>query len=537
MRDTITPCPERFSKADRITWDLSDPAGEDRRWREKKFKRLPESFQVPVARKYRKLFLSQGRTAANTFLRKTVAELSFANQSLALDNDAATAFAKARAREIESVRGRHGTAEKSYKRACEIVLGHGFEPPPIKNMTTSETALKRMCDSRWWKRRIASHYPARFEAAASRCGMVHKKASLYVSNQSLQAWEARQQRNRFTLQGLALQNEEGSIYSLEELIALSVSNPSNRRNELMARLYGFDQQALEQHDQGIFITITCPSRMHAHLAKSGDPNPKFDGTTPSQAQKYLCQLWARIRANLKHVGIAIYGFRIAEPQHDGTPHWHLLLYVQSQHQEELKAVILRHALADSPDEKGAQEHRCKFEAIDRSKGSGISYIAKYVSKNIDGAHVGTDLHGKDATQSAKRTRAWASIHGIRQFQQFGGPPVTVWRELRKGGASNTATLEAARVAADTGNWKAFTEVLGGTQINRKNQRVSLEKEFSAECGLYGEPKGYLIIGVTDGEDVLLTRVHTWRLIMQRPVAREAATSRPARGRAHLEFCQ
>lgn len=529
MPKSIPACPEHLSEADCITWDLSDPMGDDRKWREKTLRKLPALFQVPAAREYRKLFLSQGRTAANTFLRQMVDNLIFANCALALDDDAVKAFAKARAREIESINSRCDNSEDAYLRACGLAKAKGFNPPPLKGMTTPDTALARMRDARWWKRQIRQTYPARFEAAAIRCGMVHAKAALYVSTESLRAWETRQQRNATTIAGLALENEEGVVYSLDELVALSVANPSNRRNELMARLDGFDKLAKEFGHTGLFITITCPSRMHPRYKKSGDVNPKYDKTTPHQAQRYLCTLWARIRASLKHAGIAIYGFRIAEPQHDGTPHWHILLYTESQHERTVKETFLRHALADSPGEKGAAERRCLFVTIDWSKGSGIAYIAKYISKNIDGAHLDADLHGQDAKRGAKRVRAWASIHRIRQFQQFGGGSVSVWRELRKASGSTNPTLEGARIAADKGDWKRYTEVLGGTQINRRSQRVQLEKEFNAERGLYGEPKGDLITGVTDGQDVLITRIHSWTVIKKSEAAREAAAPRLARG--------
>ena len=413
MSKTIPPCPERLSKADRICWDLSDSAGEDRKWRETRFRKLPTLFQVPAANEYRKLFLSQGRTAANTFLRQMVKDLILADCSLALDADAVKAFAKARSREIELICTKCAAMESAYIQACKLVKHRGLSPPAIRGFTTAESALARMRDARWWKRKIRQIYPARFEAAAIRCGIVHAKASLYVSNESFRSWQTRKQHNAATLACLALENEEGEVHSLEDLVALSVANPVNRRNELMARLDGFDRTAKENGDAGLFITITCPSRMHARFQKSGDLNPKYDQTTPHQAQKYLCTLWARIRASLKHSGISIYGFRIAEPQHDGTPHWHILLYIQSDQIPEVRDTFMRHALADSPEEKGAAERRCLFEAIDWNKGSGVAYIAKYISKNIDGAHMDKDLHDQDVKQSAMRVRAWASIHRIR----------------------------------------------------------------------------------------------------------------------------
>ena len=67
----------------------------------------------------------------------------------------------------------------------------------------------------------------------------------------------------------------------------------------------------------------CHSRFHKKLSKNSADNPKFDGSTPRDGADYLQKVWTQIRANLGRAGIRIYGFRVAEPHHDATPHWHL----------------------------------------------------------------------------------------------------------------------------------------------------------------------------------------------------------------------
>ncbi len=111
MRNAAPPCPERLSEADRHCWDLSDPKGDDRKWREKKFRKLPALFQMPAAREYRKRFKSQGRTAANTFLRQMVDTLAFSDCALALDEEAVKAYSKARVRDVETIRNRCADAQ------------------------------------------------------------------------------------------------------------------------------------------------------------------------------------------------------------------------------------------------------------------------------------------------------------------------------------------------------------------------------------------------------------------------------------------
>lgn len=394
------------------------------------------------------------------------------------------------------------------ERVCH---GQGIAAPAPK--VKDRCAIARMTCPLWWRRKLRKHQGRTVEAAAIRLGLVSRVRDLYVSSEGLRMRLQQNARNAEAMESTLARNELGQEFTLAELAVKSTSNKSIRRGELMARIAGFERIAKAYGHSGVMLTITCPSRFHrfstVNDGKVVIDNPNYDAQeNPGTAQKYLGRVWSRIRAKFKRRGLGVYGLRIAEPQHDGTPHWHLLLFYEADRAAEFEQIVREHALRDSPNERGAQVHRCDFKAIDPAKGSAAGYIAKYIAKNIDGAHVGEDFNGKLAAETAVRVEAWAARWGIRQFQQIGGAPVGVWRELRRIPAIPSGApqyLRDAHAAANKGNtiegrehasvaWDKYCEAQGGVFCGR-DARIKLTKVAADKPGRYGDEPAPRPVGV------------------------------------------
>lgn len=409
--------------------------------------------------------------------------------------------------------------EALYAAQARMCEGCSVTAPMVKEGGPVMPAIRRMMDPLWWRRQLRKAHAKAVEGAAIRLGLVNRKRDPYVSNESLNRRTQQNARNAAALEATIARNELGQEYTLAELAAKGTANKAVRRAELMTRISGFERIARELGHEGLFFTITCPSRMHKWRTVKGGAvieNPRYDGTNPREAQRYLARVWARIRAKLKREGLGLYGFRIAEPNHDGTPHWHFLVFHAPQWPgradaaalPRLAAIIRRYALGDSPDERGAKKHRADFKRIDWSRGTAAGYIAKYVAKNIDGYKLEKDLIGNDALETSARVEAWAATWGIRQFQQVGGPPVTVWRELRRvesvpdtapehlkaahRAVNKTAVIEGRDNASVA--WDHYCKAQGGVFCGRE-YRIRISTVEREGLNRYGEPLAPEIVGV------------------------------------------
>lgn len=373
-------------------------------------------------------------------------------------------------------------------------LGVAFPKEVVKAKRKSgelHSLVARGCDEVWLRRQLRRKCAFQVEQVARDLALVQRSKQPYCSDFSVKRQRQAKKRNRDLLENMVVFNKENpdQFFDLSDLHDHSIANPELRRGEMFVRLRGFEEIAKEQGHCALFLTVTAPSRFHA--ISQGKVNKQWIDSgrpTAKNTHNYLMGVWKAFRKDIDKAGVKVYGMRIVEPHQDGTPHNHFLLFCETSHRNVVINALAHHALKDSPDEKGAKKHRFTCETIDFKRGSAVGYVAKYLSKSIDGQHLdkdkGTDLSG---IETAERVVSFARVNGIRQFQFIGGAPVSVWRQMRRLreefkeddalftdlDQTEHFLLESIRRAADDGDWKAFTYAMGGVFVRRGDESVKL----------------------------------------------------------------
>lgn len=453
--------------------------------------------------------------------------------------------------------------------SCKLL---DVDPP---DADTPKGVIGKGKDAAFWRKRLRQKVARIEELGSIKLGVVNHHKGGYCSNTAVERRQQQLERAAAMMENTLVRNEAGQVYRLGELAKLGVSDRDVRRGELMVRIRGCEEYADAAGHVGLFFTQTLPSRFHSMLAPPkgtrlpSRKNPKYDGSSPREGQAWLCKRWADARTALDKAGIRFYGFRVAEPHHDGCPHWHSLFWFQSEDEaREAAEIIKQHWLKpeewEFPEvtsrkarsklktrEPGARKNRVNVKWL--KAGGAAAYIAKYVAKNVGGSYQINHLDGQadghaqgqlfdvDAgdVPGYVRVDAWASTWGIRQFQPIGQPSVVAWREMRR---VTHDQVEQARIEGDTiawriygavhkvGNikadWRRFMELMGGPCRKRGEWAMSVAHRKTDTTNRYGETvekKVAVGLELKSGR-WLISRRQTWNRVAdgrQEPGARAA----------------
>ncbi|MCK6652303.1 replication endonuclease [Enterobacter roggenkampii] len=393
------------------------------------------------------------------------------------------------------------------------------------------SAISRLIKDEWWVNQLKAQRMRWCEALLIAAGEVNKDRSPYASKRAIRDVHARRLANLEYLKSCELENKvTGERIDLISKVMGSISNPEIRRMELMNTIAGIERYAASVGDVGMFITLTTPSKYHPTRQvgkgenKTVQLNHGWNETafTPKDGQRYLCRIWSLMRTAFKDNDLEVYGMRVVEPHHDGTPHWHMMLFCKPGQRKAINEIMRRYALKEDGHEKGAAKQR--FESRHLNQGGAAGYIAKYIAKNIDGYALDGQLDhdtGKPLKDTAAAVTAWASTWRIPQFKPIGLPTMGAYRELRKlpRGVSIASEfddrVEAARAAADKGDFDLYIIAQGGANMPRDAQAVRVARKVTDEVNEYEEDIER-VIGIyaphLGAHRVHVTRNAEWRIV-------------------------
>ena len=393
------------------------------------------------------------------------------------------------------------------------------------------SAIARMMNNEWWVNQLKAQRMRWRESLLIAAGEVNKDRSPYASKSAIRDVHARRLANLEYLKSCELENKAtGERIDLISKVMASISNPEIRRMELMNTIAGIERYAASVGDVGMFITITTPSKYHPtrQVGKGENKTVQLnhcwndEAYTPKDGQRYLCGIWSKMRTAFKDNDLQVYGMRVVEPHHDATPHWHMMLFCKRSQRKQIIDIMRRYAMKEDGNERGAARNR--FEAKHLNKGGAAGYIAKYIAKNIDGYALDGQLDkdtGKPLKDTASAVTAWASTWRIPQFKPIGIPTMGAYRELRKlpRGVSIAndfdERVEAARAAADEGEFDFYIAAQGGANVRRDDQTVRVARTTTDEVNEYEEDIER-VVGIyaphLGAGHIRITRTSEWRIV-------------------------
>jgi hypothetical protein len=343
---------------------------------------------------------------------------------------------------------------------------------------TREAQVARVMDPRYWRRALWKRIVQAKEHLHLKLSLVGKGARQYCSADALTV-----RRSQLTAQTAWLKNTmlRGEVKG--EQVELPLEAVAKSPKQKLARLYAFiaamDRHAAEQGLSVALLTTTLEGEWHANPLHPS-PEHYWNGATPGQANQELGARFQCVRRDLRKKGVELSGLWAAEPHQDGCPHRHFWLIYDPARQCDVFAAFLKHfpgklklrrdaaaggdVMYDTREDAQANiarplKHKREgaqidVSLIDRTKGSGASYVLKYVQKSIVTDATYADLLNPlgDAPASTKKTRkkkpnaadlrkqlhalqsidAYRSVWRMRSCQFFGiRKCLTLWDELRR----------------------------------------------------------------------------------------------------------
>lgn len=449
----------------------------------------------------------------------------------------------------ETIRGVASRCAKDIRNIIETVnvseaylLGKHQYGIDVPKGTTPDQAVFKLTNEKWWARKLRKLRRQELEIIAYRIQLVGKSSNaLYASDAAVLDEKFNLKRQDEWLRNTYIQNADGDQIPLANVMM----TPEKKLAEALTVFAGLEQMAHKKGFVWSFITITLPPEYHPNpQSKRGEHT--WNGVTPADARKKLMKSWARARSLLNECNVEIFGVRVLEPQNDGTPHLHYIVFHSVYDTLTLDNVLIRYFNQDGQwhTRKWDKKNKCWDDDYrwntpglqivngNERRGNASNYAFKYMRKGLSFEDGADDVN--------LRVEAWRKIWGGRSIQWFGVKnALTLWRLLRKldvcpddnGGQSPERLNGAVNQAWECARNNYF---YGFLQVVAQDRIHTLREQIVTSTGLYEKVIG--LIDVETGEAHKLGG--TWELItVKRSVPSAPCSGEPGGGRSPPEFVQ
>ncbi|MBJ9165089.1 replication endonuclease [Citrobacter farmeri] len=389
--------------------------------------------------------------------------------------------------EVSKLAEKFASTKKPYRPDSDFIAANEI----LKHLSGKKCGSSRLSSPRWWETQLRKKIDRLKEKLFISMGLVQKRVSPFISREMFYSGQKKsQERINFlsTRKAINASTEQETDFLLRMAMS-GIANPRIQKSELTQILFGTYKYATQCDHVCIFFTITLPPRFHA-ITFYGKPCKNWSGSTPRDSHKELEVYWKKIRSALSK--ILFYGTRVVEPHYDGTPHWHIVIYMPRKDEERVVSTFKKYLsnIIDSPSENRILTYKSvKNEAI-------LPYLIKFMASSIPGVadeKAVDDVTGELLSRQAQKVKQWASLWRIRRFQHFGLPEIGTWRECRRIRSTNIthelgSEAEAVRCAADHGDFALYIETQGGVGIKRSVRTLQVAREISPFENIWGEEK-------------------------------------------------
>jgi len=343
---------------------------------------------------------------------------------------------------------------------------------PVISLPSGSNKVKRskLSYHKWWFKKLNKKINQQRELLKIAIGSIHLNNQKYASNEAVKAYKRRVAAEIKYLSEVKPRNSKTDWNGY-----ISTLRPADQRRfaEFITISKGIEKRADALGLVSSFLTLTLPPEYHSHPL-NGDSS-KWEGLSPKQSYKKLINIADKLNKVIHKMGLYnsnnFFSIKIVEPHHDGTPHFHIILYYQADYKENIKSAICYQYGDHSFNDKS---NLYNLIDIDRTISTPTYYLCKHFM-----------FSNEEKMKNNIRVATNKSIWGMKSFA-FSGLPrgaKSIWKLCRKSRFSEPRNITEAKLIKFSceGDFEKFMLVL---ESAIKSESITLK--YKSSISKHGE---------------------------------------------------